>query len=163
MRLKSACSGAWIAAAAVAVDRVGKAFAARMAPGETLDILPGVLRLRSTTNSGMAFSLFSGQTLPLTIVSALVVAALTAWLFIRPQSQSALLRAGLWMAVGGGLGNLYDRIAYGCVIDFIEPTFVRFAVFNPADVFVCVGVALAALALILEERRKESARERTEH
>ena len=55
---------------------------------------------------------------------------------------------------GGGLGNLYDRLVYGSVIDFIDPIFVRFAVFNPADAFICVGAALAFVALLRDEHRR---------
>lgn len=155
MKLRKGVSGAWVALLAAAVDRVAKVFAARMNPGEVVSIIPGVLRLRSVTNTGMAFGLFSGQTLLLTIAAVLMTAVLAAWLIAKPQSQSRWLRAGLWMVVGGGMGNLYDRIVYGHVIDFIEPTFVRFAVFNSADMFICVGAGIAALAMILEERKRE--------
>ena len=50
-----------------------------------------------------------------------------------------------------------DRIAYGGVTDFIELRFVRFAVFNLADVAICLGAVIAAVALLIDERRKESA------
>lgn len=159
MRLRNSVKGAWIALAAAALDRASKEFAVRMAQGEAISLIPGVIRLRSVTNRGMAFSLLSGQTLLLTVLAAALTMGLAAWLIAGAQKQSKLLRAGLWLAVGGGAGNLYDRIAYGCVIDFIEPTFVRFAVFNLADVFVCAGVVLAAAALVWEERKKESVHE----
>ena len=70
-----------------------------------------------------------------------------------PPDAPGLFRAGLWLIAGGGLGNLYDRLAYGRVIDFLEPAFVRFAVFNVADVCVCVGAALAMLSVVLGELR----------
>lgn len=159
MRLRNSVKGAWIALLAATLDRASKAFAVRMAQGEAISLIPGAIRLRSVTNEGMAFSLLSGQMLLLTVLAAALTAGLTAWLIAGAEKQSKLLRVGLWMAVGGGLGNLYDRIVYGYVIDFIEPTFVRFAVFNVADVFVCAGVALAALALLMEERKKESIHE----
>ena len=54
----------------------------------------------------------------------------------------------------GGLGNLYDRIASGSVPDFIELAFVRFAVFNVADVCICVGAALAVIGSWRAERNK---------
>ena len=58
--------------------------------------------------------------------------------------------------MGGGLGNLYDRLIYGAVIDFIEVTFVRFAVFNVADICICVGAALAMIAMLMEEKCKNA-------
>ena len=60
--------------------------------------------------------------------------------------------------MGGGLGNVIDRIAYGHVIDFIELELIHFAVFNVADMAICIGAAIAAISVILDEqRRKRSA------
>ena len=154
MKLKSACSGAWIALLAAAVDRVGKSLMLRHEPGEIVRAIPGILQFRRTANTGMAFSLFSENGAALTILTAVLIAAVVVWLSIRPEEQSKTVRAGLWLMAGGGLGNLYDRLVYGSVIDFIDPIFVRFAVFNPADAFICVGAALAFVALLRDERRK---------
>ena len=117
--------------------------------------LPGIAAIRHTQNTGMAFSMLSGSGALLTVFSALLIGALVGWLIARPASQSKLLRTGLWMVAGGGLGNLYDRIVYGHVTDFIELLFVRFAIFNLADVFICLGAFIAALALLRDERKKE--------
>ena len=154
MKLKSACSGAWIALLAAAVDRVGKSLMLRHEPGEIVRVLPGIVQFRRTANTGMAFSLFSENGAALTILTAVLIAAVVAWLSIRPEEQPQAVRAGLWRMAGGGLGNLYDRLVYGSVIDFIDPIFVRFAVFNPADAFICVGAALAFVALLRDERRR---------
>ena len=154
MKLKSACSGAWIALLAAAVDRVGKSLMLRQEPGVIVRAIPGILQFRRTANTGMAFSLFSENGAALTILTAVLIAAVVVWLSIRPEEQSKTVRAGLWLMAGGGLGNLYDRLVYGSVIDFIDPIFVRFAVFNPADAFICVGAALAFVALLRDERRR---------
>ena len=159
MKLKSACSGAWIALLAAAVDRVGKSLMLRHEPGEIVRVLPGIVQFRRTANTGMAFSLFSENGAALTILTAVLIAAVVVWLSIRPEEQPKAVRAGLWLMAGGGLGNLYDRLVYGSVIDFIDPIFVRFAVFNPADAFICVGAALAFVALLRDERRKAKATE----
>lgn len=159
MKLKSACSGAWIALLAAAVDRVGKSLMLRHEPGEIVRVLPGIVQFRRTANTGMAFSLFSENGAALTILTAVLIAAVVVWLSIRPEEQPKAVRAGLWLMAGGGLGNLYDRLVYGSVIDFIDPIFVRFAVFNPADAFICVGAALAFVALLRDERRRAKAAE----
>ena len=150
MRLRRGCRGWWITLLAAAADRVTKAAATRT--GANGPLIPGVLDLRLTTNSGMAFSMLSGQGLALTLLTLALAAALTGWLVSHPDAPG-LFRAGLWLIAGGGLGNLYDRLAYGRVIDFLEPAFVRFAVFNVADVCVCVGAALAMLSVVLGELR----------
>ena len=126
----------------------------RHEPGEIVRAIPGILQFRRTANTGMAFSLFSENGAALTILTAVLIAAVVVWLSIRPEEQSKTVRAGLWLMAGGGLGNLYDRLVYGSVIDFIDPIFVRFAVFNPADAFICVGAALAFVALLRDERRR---------
>lgn len=145
----------WIAAVAAIADQISKA---AVRGGMSLR-LEGLFAIRSTQNTGAAFSLFSGGTIPLTVTTAALIAVLCAWLIARPDAQPKWARVGLWLVVGGGLGNLYDRIAYGAVTDFIELLFVRFAVFNLADIAICAGAILAAIALMIDEKRKESAHE----
>lgn len=166
MQLKRGCSGLWIAAAAVIIDQLSKhlvrsADSTRLAlssvDASVMWQIPGVLALRRTENTGMAFSMFTGNALALAALSLALVLAVSLWLILRPNEQSKLLRAGLWMIAGGGVGNLIDRVAFGSVTDFIEVLFVNFAVFNLADVFICVGAFIAAIALIRDERRKEAA------
>lgn len=152
MRLRQGCKGAWIALLAALLDRLTKLAVARFAP-RGCALIPGVVNLRPVENRGMAFSMLSGQTLALTLVTAALIAALAGWLIAQPESPR-LLRAGLWLIVGGGLGNLYDRLTRGGVADFIELAFVRFAVFNVADICICVGAALAALGVLMTERRR---------
>jgi signal peptidase II len=57
------------------------------------------------------------------------------------------------MIVAGGIGNLIDRLTKEYVVDFIELQFVRFPVFNLADVFAVAGVILMCMAVITEEVR----------
>ena len=155
MRLRRGCSGAWIALLAAAADRLTKALALRLPQGVTRALVPGLMNLRMTWNSGVAFSMLSGRGALPTLLTLLLLAGLVALLVARPEGPRGY-RAGLWLIVGGGLGNLYDRLVYGRVIDFLEPAFVRFAVFNVADVCVCAGAALAIVALLVDElaRRK---------
>ena len=82
-----------------------------------------------------------------------LILAIVIYLLTHPD-EPALERAGLWLIAGGGLGNLWDRLVHGCVIDFIRLDFIRFAIFNPADVFVCIGAGLVVLSVFLTERRK---------
>ena len=131
MQLKEGCRGAWIALAAALCDRLSKLAAAQL-PAGVVKLVPGVINLRRVENRGIAFSMLSGQGLALIVLTALVVAALVVWLLARPKAPR-LARAGLWLIVGGGLGNLYDRVTCGAVSDFIDLAFVRFAVFNVAD------------------------------
>ena len=143
MQFRNRFRGAWIALAAALADRLSKVAVARL--GWAGPLIPGIVDLQPVRNRGMAFSLLSGQALLLSAVTALLIAGLAGWLMARPGAPR-LMRAGLWLIVGGGLGNLYDRLTLGSVCDFIELAFVRFAVFNVADVCICLGAALAVIA-----------------
>lgn len=135
----------------VAADRVTKVLAKRRVLRGAL--IPGVVSFRSVRNSGMAFSMLSGHFWLLTVFTALLIAGILYYLLSRP-GEPPLLRAGLWLIAGGGLGNLYDRVTMGSVIDFIELDFVRFAIFNVADICICAGAALVLLAAWRSERGK---------
>lgn len=152
MQSKRGCSGAWIAAVAVAADQISKALVVR---GGEAALLPGVVAIRPTVNTGMAFSMLRGLGLLLTVCAAALVTALAGWLILSKRPQPSGLRAGLWLIVGGGLGNVIDRIAYGHVIDFIELELIHFAVFNVADMAICIGAAIAAISVILDEQRRK--------
>lgn len=163
MRLRRGCRGWWIALLAAAVDRITKVAVLRQWQrprllDRTFDaLIPGVVNLRMVGNRGMAFSLFSGQGAALTVLTFLLIAGVVAWLIARPD-ESKWIRVGFWLVVGGGLGNLFDRAVQGYVVDFIELAFVRFAVFNVADVCICVGAALVILGTIFAERQKRRER-----
>ena len=68
----------------------------------------------------------------------------------------SLLMRGMAGKMGGGIGNLIDRVLNGEVVDYINLLFMRFAVFNFADICVCVGVALWVLVIFLEELHEDT-------
>ena len=150
MQIKQGIRGWWIALAAVLADRLTKALVARLCPrGGAL--IPGLVNLRPVENRGIAFSMLSGQGLALALFTAILIAGLVIWLVSHPDA-TPLVRIGLWLIVGGGLGNLYDRLTTGSVSDFIELAFVRFAVFNVADVCICIGAGLVLLGTLRGEK-----------
>ncbi len=154
MRLKQGCRLWWLTLPALAIDRVCKLLAlAALAPHGVREAIPGVLSWAFVKNTGAAFGFLSGSWILPLFTAALIIALLI--VLLRNPDMGVLLRAGLWLIIGGGLGNLYDRLAYGYVVDFIRLDFVNFAVFNPADVFVCAGAALAALSIFVTEARRK--------
>jgi signal peptidase II len=146
MGIKRGLRGWWIALLAVLADRLTKRLVAQLCPGGGA-LVPGLLNLRPVENRGIAFSMLSGKGLGLVLFTAALIAGLVAWLVAHPDAPT-LLRTGLWLIAGGGLGNLYDRLATGSVSDFIELAFMRFAVFNVADICICVGAGLVLLGSI---------------
>ena len=135
---------------AALADRLTKVLVARLCPDGGA-LVPGIVNLRPVENRGIAFSMLSGQGLALVLFTAALIAGIVAWLVSHPDAP-ALLRAGLWLIAGGGLGNLYDRLAMGGVADFIELAFMRFAVFNVADICICAGAGLTLLGSLRGDR-----------
>ncbi len=137
----------WALAAAVfAADRATKMFAGRI-PADGTVLVPGVVGLRYTENRGIAFSMLSGRPWLLGVFSLLAIAA--AFLYLRKKEIRPLSMAGLMMMLGGAAGNMVDRFVTGYVPDMIEFLFVRFAIFNVADAFLCIGCALVMISLLI--------------
>ena len=126
-------------------------------------LLGGRLVLRYQTNSGIAFGLFQQSLHPykrpfLIGYSAVVSAGLALFLtrlLLRRTGRGWLAPLGLVALLAGALGNLRDRITRGAVIDFISLQLtagLRWPAFNLADVYLTVGVALCAVALVAAHR-----------
>lgn len=146
---------------ATALDQGLKVLAERTLGGGKVLSLEPIVALRYVRNSGAAFSLFSTHTELLSIGTGILLAAGVAVLMSK-KIRSGLLYTALTMIVAGGLGNLIDRVRLGYVIDYIDPLFVKFAVFNFADCLITVGAALLILWLILDTvREKKEKKERT--
>lgn len=120
-----------------------------------IDVLPPLLNFRYGENTGINFGLFEGESdlvrWGLIVFSVAVVAAV--WLWVRrnhPRSGVMQVCAGL--LIGGALGNVFDRLIYGYVLDFLNMSCCGITnpfVFNLADVFIFVG----AIGLVLFEGR----------
>ena len=134
-----------IAAAVFIADRVTKILAPRI-PEEGQALIPGVLGLRYAENRGIAFSMLSGMPWVLGLVSLAIIAAV--FFFLRGKKLRAMTLAGLMMMLGGAAGNMLDRFIHGFVPDMIEVLFMQFAVFNVADMFLCIGCGLVILQLL---------------
>ena len=133
---------ALIAGAVVLLDQVSKHFL----KDANRVLFPGLIRLSGARNTGAAFSLFSGSAwlIPLLTVS-MTLAVLVYIILARPKGLAGI---GLALVLGGALGNLIDRLLLGYVIDFIELSFIRFPIFNIADIAVVSGCVLAAAAIL---------------
>lgn len=148
MRFKRGFSALLLAVAVVALDRATKHWAMRTL-AQPVVALEGVLRWRYCENTGAAFSALSGSGTVVLVLSAILLVVLAAYLLFRPRIPWGA-QLCLWAVVAGGASNLFDRLAWGFVVDFIEPLFVSFAVFNVADCFIVLGVLCAALTVLLD-------------
>ena len=116
------------------------------------DPILGIFRFHLVYNTGGAWSIFSGATWALGAFSLVVCIALTAYLVLSPQRPNAGELIGISLVVAGGIGNAIDRFTLGFVVDFIEPTFIDFPIFNVADIGVTCGIILFIVSLLVHER-----------
>ena len=147
--------------AVIAADIATKyAVALNLAEGEAVDVLPGVVELTHTHNSGAAFSMLADHPWVFIVFSTVAIIGILAYLFVK-RPESRLMSVSLALIAGGGIGNMIERLAHGYVTDFINPTFVDFAVFNTADSCITVGCLLLIVWMIAdtvnEARAKKSA------
>lgn len=125
-----------------------------------------VLNLSYYLNDGSAFSMFEGQTAMLICVTSLMMGAMVCAMVLKHVRRPWYILA-FSLIVGGGVGNLIDRIFNGGnVVDFIDVRIINFAIFNFADICaVCGGILLCVLVIIDEVqdiKAKKAAKETEE-
>lgn len=128
-----------LAAVLVALDQLVKYLVmTNIDFGEHVPFIPYVLELTYVKNTGAAFSIFSGHTWALALVSLVmsVVLALALW---KNFFRHPLGKVTLTLLLAGAVGNLIDRVFRGFVVDMFNVLFMNFAVFNVADICVVVG------------------------
>lgn len=117
--------------------------------------IPGVVQFNYAENTGMAFSMLSGaRWIFIALTAAVCVFGL--WYLFSNRCGSLWMYWSIGVVVSGGIGNLIDRVLNEYVVDFIEPTFMNFAIFNIADSAVTLGaISLAACMLVDAFSKKE--------
>ena len=143
------------AAVLVVLDQLIKHWAtAALLPVGSMEVLPGIVELRYCLNDGMAFSMLAGKQGLLIGVTSVMLVAVLVMLFVRKMPLAE--RIAWTLVLGGGVGNLIDRVLNGVVVDYINVLFMHFAIFNFADICVCVGVGLLMLVLLLDSTKKDA-------
>lgn len=114
-------------------------------------VIPGVLHLAPTRNTGIAFGLLQGSSGAVLAVAGVALMVL----FARLAGRGGLGQRIAWaLMIGGALGNVADRLRLGYVVDFLALTFMPwFPVFNVADAALVAGVALLVLMEVLGGRK----------
>lgn len=115
-----------------------------------MPLIPGVIRLTSTRNSGMAMGMLQGKTLWILLISIALLCLCAYWM--REYRLSGLAPIVLSLIAGGALGNMIDRIFLGSVIDMFELEFMDFYIFNAADAGVVIGAVLCGISLLFRPR-----------
>lgn len=139
-----------------AIDRATKVlFDANFRVGQVAvpDVL-GILQLNLVHNKGVAWGAFAGNVPIIAIITALMCVGIAIFAVYWARRSSAVEMIGLGLLFAGGIGNLYDRIFQGYVVDFITPLFIDFPTFNVADIGVTCGIALLAVCWIVQILRE---------
>jgi signal peptidase II len=140
-----------VALAAVVADQVTKhVVRSTLGLDESVHVV-GPLSIHHVQNSGIAFGLFSGATSLVTVVTAAAIAWMLVF-FARSGMRHPVLPAAFGLLIGGSVSNLFDRLRFGYVTDFVELHWWSFRVFNLADSFIVVGVVILLGALVAADR-----------
>ena len=145
-----------IAALVIALDRWSKLWVERnIHIGHARVIIPHVFRLTHVLNTGAAFSLFEGSTSPATVRNVLIAFSVFAVLVVlvlllKFARQFTLVSLSLALILGGAIGNLYDRLRYSHVLDFLEVHIIHYhwPDFNVADSAICIGACLLLIEML---------------
>lgn len=122
--------------------------------GQSQPLIPGILNITYIRNEGVAFGLFAGMQWLFVILTVVLLGLIIFYMFKkRPESRFFYFTVAL--IVGGGIGNLIDRIAYGYVVDYLSLSFFH-PICNFADYCITVGVvSLAVYLLFFADKNKK--------
>jgi signal peptidase II len=149
-----------IAAFVVLLDRLTKLWIIDHIPsGQAIVIIPKVFRLTHVLNTGAAFSMFEGSASPILVRNLLIAFSVVAVLVVlfllwKMGRGLSLTLIALALILGGAIGNLYDRIRFSYVVDFLEVHIVHYhwPDFNVADSAIVVGACLLLLEMLRPQR-----------
>ena len=121
---------------------------------QSIPVIKGVFNITYVKNTGASFGMMAGARWFFVAVTVILIAAVI-YYAVKNKITDKLFLVSASFVVGGGIGNLIDRIATGAVVDFFDVCLINFAIFNVADCFVVVGVILMAIYYIKEEKTKK--------
>ena len=115
-----------------------------------ISVIPGFFHITYAQNTGMAWSLLSGQTMFLSLAAVAAVGGMI-W-YLKTSDPDRLTKFCLALMIGGALGNLFDRVVYAYVRDFLDFYIFGydFPIFNVADSALCIGVFLLMISTLKE-------------
>jgi signal peptidase II len=144
-----------ISALVVIIDRITKHIVAQQLPnGQTFTVIPGIFRISDVHNTGAAFSMFAENASPATVRNILIAFSVVAVIILfgmlwRTGRVISVTSVALALILGGAFGNLYDRVRYHYVIDFLEVHIVHYhwPDFNVADSCIVIGACLLLIEI----------------
>ena len=136
------------------LDRLTKVWAlSSLKNNNGIILIKDLFGLEYLENRGAAFGIMQNKLIFLALATLLVISGMIYYIIVyKPKSK--FLRISLAMIIGGALGNLYDRLFYKYVVDFILIHYkdvYYFPTFNIADMLVVVGTLILAISIVKDE------------
>ena len=136
------------------LDRLTKVWAlSSLKENNGVILIKDFFKLEYLENRGAAFGILQNKLVLLALVTLLVIAGMIYYI-IKYKPKSKLLRISFALIISGALGNLYDRLFYKYVVDFILLHYkdvYNFPTFNIADSLVVIGTLILAISIVKDE------------
>ncbi|WP_082305733.1 MULTISPECIES: signal peptidase II [unclassified Pseudoalteromonas] len=166
-KAKSGLVWLWLTLVMLIADQVTKIMiSTQMKLYESIELIP-VFKITYVHNYGAAFSFLTdagGWQRWFFSIIAITISGLLIWWLKKLPASNKLLGSAYALVLAGALGNLFDRLAYGYVVDFLHVFYKtwNFPVFNIADSAICVGAGLLLIDAFLEEKVKSAKEQKKE-
>lgn len=140
------------------IDQATKYIAlTKLKPLGSVTFIDGFMDFTFVENRGAAFGILNGRVWLLLVIAAVICIAIIAAMLKMPNTKEyKWLKWSLMLILAGAIGNVADRLFRGYVVDFFEFTFIKWPVFNMADIYVVIGtIVIAVLVLFVIKDDKE--------
>ena len=139
----------FLIAAVVAVDQALKyAVVHNLGMLNSVSVIDNFFYIHCIPNDGIAMGMMSGRQPVIIALTSLIMVGLCAFIIVCRKRLHPFLLSCVALIVGGGIGNIIDRVRLGYVVDFFEFTFFDWPVFNVAVIYVVAGVILMELLIV---------------
>lgn len=156
----------WLSAIVIVLDRMTKIWMSKaLLLNDPFEITP-FFNLTLSHNKGAAFGMLNNasgwQQWMFGVIAVVVSVVIVIWLKRMRHDQSAWLPIALAFILGGALGNLFDRIFIGHVIDFLDMHINawHWPVFNVADIAICIGAFMLMLDFMFDHQKQKARKQR---
>lgn len=120
-----------------------------------IEVISNFFYIYHVRNTGVAFSIFKGKVYIMAVVGLIAIVAMTIYVIKNYKTMDKLTKAIVIFFMAGALGNTYDRVFRGFVVDFLDFRGIWNAIFNIADTYLTIGAGLLMLKYYLDARKEK--------
>lgn len=117
-----------------------------------IEVIKNILYFNYVENRGAAFGIMQNKQWFFILITLILIIAMILYI-LKVKPQDILLKLSLSFIIGGGIGNLIDRVFKGYVVDFIDLRIINYPVFNIADCFVVIGAVLLCVYILFSKEK----------